>query len=296
MQIISKDFIQRDFIIGDEWLYYKFFCGHNASNKIITEMIKPVSSELISEGLIKEWFFIRYSDPSYHLRFRIKIINIESIGHIIKKINTYLKDFIINELIWKVEVDTYKRELERYGKNTMLISENIFHLDSNIITHFIEHVNEEQIYEKSLFGLRLVMFYLDAFCLSIQEKLKFTEALKNSFYKEFGSEKDLKKQLDRIFIDNQNEINKSLSINISKTNKLTKSISLHKKELQNNVNKILFLQKNSELEVDINDLISSYIHMSVNRLFISNNRLHELALYDFLWRYYKKLYFKSTNN
>jgi len=293
---MAKNLIQRDFIIGDEWLYYKFFCGHNASNKIITEIIKPISSELISEGLIKDWFFIRYSDPSYHLRFRIKIINIESIGHIIKKINTYLKDFILNELIWKVEVDTYKRELERYGKNTMLISENIFYLDSNIITQFIENADDEKIYEKSLFGLRLVKFYLDAFGLSIQEKVKFTEKLKNYFYKEFGSEKDLKKQLDKIFIDNQNEINKSFSTNISKINKLTKSISPHKKELQKNINKIILLQKKNALEVDINDLISSYIHMSVNRLFISNNRLHELALYDFLWRNYKKLYFKSTNN
>lgn len=293
---MAKDPIQRDFIIGDEWLYYKFFCGHNASNKIITEIIKPLSSELISEGLIKEWFFIRYSDPSYHLRFRIKIINVELIGHIIKKLNTYLKNFILNELIWKVEIDTYKRELERYGKNTMLISENIFYLDSNIITHFIENVNEKQIYQKSLFGLKLVDFYLDAFRLTIQEKVEFTEKVKNYFYKEIGSEKDLKKQLDKIFIEKQNDINKLLSTNISRTNKLTKSISLHKKELQRNINKIIFLQKNNELEVDINDIISSYIHMSVNRLFISNNRLHELALYDFLWRNYKKQYFKLTNN
>lgn len=295
--MINKDIIiQREFIIGDEWLYYKFFCGHNASNKIIKEIIKPLSEELIADGLIKEWFFIRFNDPSYHLRFRIKIINIESIGHIIKKINVHLKDFILNELIWNVEVDTYKRELERYGKTTMLISENIFYLDSNIIAQFIENADDEKIYEKSLFGLRLVKFYIDAFGLSIQEKVKFTEKLKNYFYKEFGSEKDLKKQLDKIFIDNQNEINKSFSTNISKTNKLTKDISPHKKELQKNINKIVLLQKKNALEVDINDLISSYIHMSINRLFISNNRLHELALYDFLWRNYKKLYFKSTNN
>lgn len=293
--MINKDIIiQREFIIGDEWLYYKFFCGHNASNKIIKEIIKPLSEELIADGLIKEWFFIRFNDPSYHLRFRIKIINIESIGHIIKKINGYLKDFILNEVIWNVEVDTYKRELERYGITTMLISENIFFLDSNIIAQFIDSVNEEKIYQKNLFSLRLMMFYLDAFGLSIQEKLKFTEASKNSFYKEFGSEKDLKKQLDKIFIDNQNQINKSLSTNISKTNELTKSISLYKKELQRNIRKILSLQKNNKLEVNINDLISSYIHMSVNRLFISNNRLNELALYDFLWKYYKKLYFNST--
>lgn len=33
-------------------------------------------------------------------------------------------------------------------------------------------------------------------------------------------------------------------------------------------------------------LLSSYTHMSLNRLFISKNRIYELVLYDFLRRYY----------
>ncbi|WP_343611709.1 thiopeptide-type bacteriocin biosynthesis protein [Chryseobacterium oranimense] len=292
-----KDFIQREFIIGDEWLYYKFFCGYNASNKIIVELIKPLICSLIKERLIKEWFFIRYENPSYHVRFRLKVVNLESIGSVITKINTYLKNFIKNELIWNVELDTYIRELERYGNNTMLISENIFHLDSKIIVDFIEISDDRQIYQKSLFGLQLVNFYLDAFKLSIFEKLKFTEQLKNSFYKEFGSEKAVKKQLEIIFIANQDQINKSLSKTVNKTNRLAKSIlSIHKNELQKNIYKILVIQKKGTLEVDLDNLISSFIHMSVNRLFISNNRLHELTMYDFLWRYYKRIYFTSKNN
>lgn len=45
------------------------------------------------------------------------------------------------------------------------------------------------------------------------------------------------------------------------------------------------------MESDINQLniqnyIASYIHMSMNRLFASENRLYELIIYDFLRRYY----------
>ncbi|MEY8758519.1 thiopeptide-type bacteriocin biosynthesis protein [Chryseobacterium tongliaoense] len=288
--------IQRDFIIGDEWLYYKIFCGHSASNKILTEILKPLSEEFLAEKLIKQWFFIRYNNPSYHIRYRVQITDIESIGYIIKKINVHLRNFISNELIWTVEVDTYKREIERYGRNTMLISENIFYLDSCMVSNFIESLNNEETYTKSLFGLRLMKFYLDSFDISLHEKLKFTESLKNSFYKEFSSEKDIKKQLDKLFNDNQATINTSLSSNINKSNSLTKSIFPYKKEIQKNIRIITALQKKNALEIDIYHLISSYIHMSVNRLFISNNRLHELTLYDFLWRHYKKVYFKSINS
>ncbi|WP_294331262.1 thiopeptide-type bacteriocin biosynthesis protein [Chryseobacterium sp. sg2396] len=287
--------IQRDFIIGDDWLYYKFFCGHNASNKIITEFLKPISEEFISSGMINEWFFIRYNDPSYHIRYRIKLSSPKYIGQVIIKLNNYLKKYLSNEIVWNVELDTYKRELERYGSNTMEISEKIFYIDSKIISDFIENSDSELLYQKSLFGLRLVAFYLDTFNLSVLDKLKYTELLKNSYYKEFGSEKEVKKQLDKVFVSNQNSINKILDTKISKANKLTKSIAIYKYEIKNNIKSLLSVYEKNSLEINIESLLSSYIHMSINRLFIHNNRLHELNIYDFLWRYYKKLYYKQNN-
>ncbi|TPE18373.1 hypothetical protein FJN16_00780 [Tannerella forsythia] len=39
-------------------------------------------------------------------------------------------------------------------------------------------------------------------------------------------------------------------------------------------------------KINIQDLLHSYVHMSLNRLFRSRNRIHELVLYDFMKRYY----------
>ena len=50
---------------------------------------------------------------------------------------------------------------------------------------------------------------------------------------------------------------------------------------------ILKLEKDSQLEMPLNDLMASYSHMLINRLFKSKQRTHELVLYDFLHRYYK---------
>ena len=41
------------------------------------------------------------------------------------------------------------------------------------------------------------------------------------------------------------------------------------------------------LELSLDDLMSSYIHMLLNRLFRNNQRTHELVVYDFMWRWYR---------
>jgi thiopeptide-type bacteriocin biosynthesis protein len=50
---------------------------------------------------------------------------------------------------------------------------------------------------------------------------------------------------------------------------------------------ILTLNENKQLQMPLTDLMSSYSHMMVNRLFKSKQRTHEMVLYDFLHRYYK---------
>ena len=53
------------------------------------------------------------------------------------------------------------------------------------------------------------------------------------------------------------------------------------------IQKILDIQKNNNLEIPLDNLIGSYIHMLVNRAFRSKQRFYELICYDFLVRYHK---------
>ena len=51
------------------------------------------------------------------------------------------------------------------------------------------------------------------------------------------------------------------------------------------------------LEVPITEIVSSFIHLHVNRLIPGQQRLHELLLYDFLCRHYKtKLALEKKNS
>ena len=55
------------------------------------------------------------------------------------------------------------------------------------------------------------------------------------------------------------------------------------------VNEILVLHQKNELDTDFDELIYSMIHMLLNRLFISKQRMHELVVYDLLHSYYKSM-------
>ena len=44
------------------------------------------------------------------------------------------------------------------------------------------------------------------------------------------------------------------------------------------------LKREQKLEVSLDNVVASFIHMSVNRCFRSKQRLYEMMLYDFLYR------------
>ena len=65
--------------------------------------------------------------------------------------------------------------------------------------------------------------------------------------------------------------------------KLISFIKLKSKKSQLHISKI----RQTVHPGDLYSIIGSHIHMSLNRIFRSENRLHELIIYDFMTRYYK---------
>lgn len=39
--------LKRTFFIGDEWLYYKVYCGVKTADIILAEVVKPLTEEFI---------------------------------------------------------------------------------------------------------------------------------------------------------------------------------------------------------------------------------------------------------
>lgn len=283
--------IKRNFILGDEWVYFKIYSGYKTADLVLTDAINPLVKELLEEKIIDKWFFIRYSDPDFHLRIRFRLTDLSQLGKLIFMMNSVVKPFLENMQVLKFQTDTYSRELERYGTNTVTYSEILFFYDSEMTTGMLDIIEgDEGEVVRWHFAIKIVDSFLNDFNFSENEKLELLDRLQNGFGSEFNMNKNLKIQIDRKFRNERKTIigilngNETINSDYAPLNNLIKRRSKKNKGI---IEKINTIKSKNQLEIDLNDLISSYIHMMLNRIFKSNPRLNEMLIYSFLYRFYK---------
>lgn len=280
--------LQDVFIPGDTWLYYKIYCGTKTTDSLLTNLIQSLTKHLLDEELIDQWFFIRYNDPQHHIRVRFRSTQKGIACNLLNYISIKLSPYIQSREIWKVQLDTYQREIERYGATTMLASEALFFRESNMIVNFISSIQkgEESEQLRWLFSITALDQLLNDFGLSLQEKVDLLERLKKRFGKEFGMNKSLKKQLDKKY-----RAHKSLIESVLKRHEALPPFSLELLRLKSKeTTTAIGLIKERTSDTRQQELLCSYAHMLMNRIFRSRNRLHEMTMYQLLYRTYKDQY------
>lgn len=261
---ISK-LAQRTYFPGEDWVYFKIYCSTNFSNTVLQKIYRNYILDLKKNHLIEKWFFIRYADPHSHLRLRMKKTNHNSFFDFYSELKEELESFQENGIIWRIKTDTYRRELERYGVNNINEAESIFCFDSERYLKNLNKRNLEEIDSKICLAVQNVNLYFLSLKMSNEEKMYFCEKMKLSLAKEKNTtflkaaENKFREFKTKIFdyLDNNNSFQTGLGDSLKHEN-------LH-----------------------------SYIHMSVNRWFESNQRDWEYFLYVLLYEYNKQKFYKS---
>ncbi|MDR0230821.1 MAG: thiopeptide-type bacteriocin biosynthesis protein [Dysgonamonadaceae bacterium] len=286
--------IQRTFIPGSQWVYFKFYTGEKTADDILIKAIAPILKKLQKKQTLEKWFFIRYSDPNFHLRIRLLVCDTQYIGEVIQLFCQQLGRWNDDHLLWKVQLDTYNRELERYGKYLIEESESFFHADSNCILSIIKKLNGNENY-RWMIALKLIDELLSDFGLNMEEKQKLMEILSKSYKVEFGFNDYNSKQFNTKFRENKSIVESVLNNALNETAfiSLFQAIKKRTKELIPIVEQIKIKSKKDN---NVNDLLKSYLHMMLIRLFRSKNRMHEMILYDFMFRYYTSEIAKKKYN
>ena len=276
--------IQRTFIPGDQWLCFKIYTGFKTADQLITEVIAPLSSQLLSNQVISKWFFIRYSDPELHLRLRFLLTDTSKIGIPILMFNTVLKDYIRHELVWKIQIDTYQREIERYGASSIELSESLFFYDSLFFAEILGIIQggETEIL-RWLSVLASVDYFLNDFSFDLQQKLAFITKVKESFAREFVLQNS-RSQLSDKYRVHRNAVEEMIEAKGEKYQSIHHILKARSKMQVPVANQIV---QHTEKGDKLNALLSSYTHMMMNRWFRSKQRMHEAVVYDFLLKYYK---------
>ncbi|MCC6460665.1 MAG: lantibiotic dehydratase [Saprospiraceae bacterium] len=296
-QLAASAALQRVFVPGDQWVYYKAYSGVKTTDNLLIDIIQPIAQHLKAQGMIDRWFFIRYNDPDNHIRFRFHLSEQRHFQYLTELVNQQFRAQLADGTVWKIQLDSYRREIERYGANTMELSELLFDADSTATAFFLGKMREEQSPDiRWLWAMKTTDLLLHQLGYSPEQKINLLGSLKQSFAREFRMDNALYlKQLSRNFREHKDRIRELMQAEPGSgqvsPDWLAEALLLHQQAIEAPCRGLLEVAQQQALELPLDMLVASYIHMKFNRIFPSYQRKNEMVFYDFLYQSFKSAQF-----
>ena len=284
--------VRRSFPPGSEWLYAKLYTGTATADGLLREVVAPVAREAMAAGETDSWFFIRYGDPEWHLRVRFHGDPARLQSGVLPRLHAALEPKLADGRIWRVQLDTYERETERYGgPEGILLAERLFHVDSEAVAAILEMLEGD---EGADFRWRLALRGIDMLLGDLQfdpeTRMRVMRGMREGFAREFGGGKGLRVQLDQRFRQEWRSLMPLLDPTGDAESELAPALEVLRRRSERNapvVGELRELERAGRLTSTLADMAPSYVHMHVNRIIRSAQRAHELVLYDFLYLLYE---------
>ena len=286
----------RRFGPGSEWLYAKLYTGTSTADEVIRQLVTPVARQALQSGAADHWFFIRYGDPDWHLRVRWhgdpRRLHQEVAPLLLGASNALLED----GLLWRVQLDTYEREMERYGGAVGIdLAERMFAVDSDAVAAIVDLLSGDAGMDaRWRLVLRGADMLLDDLGLDLAAKHQLMKRARDSMGREFGADAGFGKQLGAKFRKERQALFAMLARDpaADAASELAPGFEVLAERslaLAPIVAELREREQAGELTSPIEEMAWSYVHMHANRLLRSVARAQELVIYDFLKRYYDSL-------
>jgi thiopeptide-type bacteriocin biosynthesis protein len=274
----------RRFTPGSEWLYVKLFSGSASIDGILDRLAHAAEAALTSDAADR-WFFIRFGDPDWHLRLRVHGVPERLLRETLPMLHTLAKPLLDAGHLWRVQLDTYEREVERYGGDDGIeLAEQLFHADSEAVLALVRALGTDDSEARSRAALAGVYFLLDNFELTLDEKRMIVQRACQSYGREFGVTKEFRTEMSRRYRRERAAI--ELLLYTSQHAQLLAPLRERSTAIKPIARQLRALDDGGQLTQAIPDLVLSFGHMHVNRLLRSAQRAHELVLYEMLSRIY----------
>lgn len=249
----------------DQWLYFEIYTHPSRSNELLTGKISKFITG--NRKLIKKWFFIRYSDPAPHLRLRIQPKAQKHAQTLILALNKLIYPEMEKNIITDYQLKTYRPETQRYGHAGMAQVEQFFYNDSKYVLKLLkQNKDEQQLIIKAIQQISRMSELVQG---ELPTQIQFAAQMAQSFAKEMNLGPQEFKKINLSY----NSIKKTLQAAISRPKN-----SAPQQWEQSFVKVIGNCQNSSQKEKMLADLI----HMHINRLFTSDQRLQETISYHYL--------------
>lgn len=281
----------RAFSLGSEWLYIKLYGGISALSDILLTTIRSLSEDCLKQNLVSRWFFVWYADPLNHIRLRFNGPDRGCMKGVIERVHAAFDPFLMSNKLWKIQFDTYEREVERYGGlKSMEITEDVFFVDSEAVLEIRRHYqgdeHSDRFWRIALIGIDSL---LNDFGFSLDLKHNVVGQWRDGWRARLNTETETLKSITDKFRKERRSLETAIeSLECDDDLKFARqTFASRSRSISHHVSRIRNCEQRGELQVDMAELAGSYVHMHLNRLFPGSPNQHELVLYDFLFRLYE---------
>lgn len=283
--------IARSFPPGSEWLYARLACGTAMADRVLREVVAPVARVAEGAGRCDSWFFLRYSDPEPHLRVRFHGEPARLLAELAPALHAAAAPFVAEGLIWRMQLDTYNREVERYGgPEGVALAEQLFHADSAAALAIIEQypgdTGAAQRWRLALCGIDQLFCALG---FAEAERHSLIRGARDGYAREFHAGPMLKRRLGEKYRQQRGQIEGLLAPSGPHDPALTPglaALAARNDQIAVVAASLREAARRGRLSVSLDELALSYAHMHVNRLLRSAPRRQEYVLYELLDRLY----------
>ncbi len=135
---------RRQFAPGSPWLYAKLYAGDATADRVLRDAIAPVVRDAVAAGDAHQWFFLRYADPRPQLRVRLAGDPARLAARVLPALERALAPLLASGAVHAWQLDTYERELERYGgAGAIELVEAMFWRDSEAVRAIVERLDRD---------------------------------------------------------------------------------------------------------------------------------------------------------
>lgn len=286
----TRPHARRRFGPGSEWLYVKLYTAPSVADAVLTQVVAPLVADLGARGSATGWFFLRFADPDWHLRLRLRGDADRLAGEALPALREAVGPLLADGQAWRLQLDTYERELEALGGPDAIDHvEGLFEADSDTVVEVLNALPTgdaglDARWRLALVGLHRILADL-GFGLAGARGL--LHALRDEYAREHRAGTATKRALGQRFREERASLEALLATDPDPPPVLRRAreaVEARSSAWAAPLAELRALEAQQRLTISWAQLTERLLHLHANRLLRSDTRRQEYVLYDFLAR------------
>ncbi|WP_165423048.1 lantibiotic dehydratase [Ktedonosporobacter rubrisoli] len=268
-------------LAGDDWTFLKLYAPIKQHDELITMPLRKFVQQLSQQQLIDRWFFVRYADPEPHLRIRFHAANAQTSNELLVQALAWGRSLVTAGLAGNLVLDTYRREIERYGGPQAIdLLEEAFMVNSVATAEIIAALYTNQItLDEQVINVFMLDQLFTLWGLDLSQRLSYLQKRTGKY-----EQSEAFRPQRRLFCELLQPWDASFDPKIQSQRTLLLQANLIQETVLQRVSAALHdLTSQNKLWVPEETILASLAHMQFNRLY-GIDRTREQAGYA-LWRH-----------